>query len=122
MLRDELKTAYGTFTNVDAAVLTQVPQNMKRYIYRVKVQNLFAGINTATLGVRENGALATTIIDTITFTLLNDIWDSGPIQEDSAPLYIINGNTTDAATSFMRAYCSAAGNVNVFVEYIDAPA
>lgn len=124
MNRNELRQAIVVVTAVDGDIFTQVPPNMKRFIYKMKATNLFAGANILTIGARENtvGVATTRVLDRVHFSLFNDNFnDPDELKEDSAPLYMIDGNTTTGMTSFMRGVCSA-GTVDLFIEYIDAPA
>jgi len=109
-------------SNVDAAVGSAIPANMRRCIYKVKATNLFAGANRLTLGKRENGAVGTTVMDYIQTALIYDIWnDPDELKEDSAPLYIVEGAGTTGAST-IRALCSAAGNFYLTIWYEDTPA
>lgn len=104
MKKDAIRQATFVVTNADANIGTQIPQDHNRYIYRVKWINLFAGINQLVFGKRENGAGATTTVDTFQATLLND-QDTDPedgLKEDAVPLYTIGGTGT-GGTSFLRA-------------------
>lgn len=123
MLKDELQVVTAT-VGVDATVGSLVPQNMVRFIYRVKFQNLNAGLNTLTLGSRENGALATTTIDTLTAVVLGEqIVDPEELNEESVPLYKVygrTGNVAAAANSAVRAAASAGVASGTFTYwYVD---
>jgi hypothetical protein len=119
--KNALQTAVFAVNNVDANIGTQIPQNMFRYIYRVKWTNLFAGPNLLTLGKRENGAGATTVVDTFQAALQYDQdVDPNELREESLPLYTIGG-TGGTGTSFLRAVCSAAGTFALTIWYEDAP-
>jgi hypothetical protein len=119
--KNALQTAVFAVNNVDANIGTQIPQNMFRYIYRVKWTNLFNGPNLLTLGKRENGAGATTVVDTFQAALQydNDV-DPDELREESLPLYAIGGTGATGA-SFLRAVCSAAGTFALTIWYEDAP-
>jgi len=120
----EIQSLYVSVTNADLPILPQVPIGHRRYILGVDMQNLFGGINLLTLGKRELGAGATTVLDRFSFTLVRDFLSKpgGPILDNALPLYIIEGSspTTPANTSFMRAFCSAAGTVDLTVFWVDA--
>jgi hypothetical protein len=125
MNRDELKQAIAVVGIVDAAIFSAIPMNMKRYIYKIRATNLFAGPNILTIAARENtaGVFITRIVDRIHFAMIDDqITDPDELHEDSAPLYTIDGPSTVGMTSGIRAACSAAGTVDLFIEYVDAPA
>lgn len=121
--KNALQTMVVAVNNVDANIGTQIPVNHMRYIYRVKWTNLFNGPNLLTLGKRENGAGATTVVDTFQAALIYDQDEDPPddIKEDSVPLYTIGG-TGVTGTSFLRAVCSAAGTFAMTLWYEDAPA
>lgn len=121
MKRDDLKTTVATITAVDANVGSAIPENMRRYIYAIKVINQFAGDNLMTLGKRENGAGATTTIDYVQFATQYETWkDPDELKEDSAPLYIIEGKGS-TGDSYMRAITDN-GNAYLTIWYVDAPA
>lgn len=120
--RDDLKTTTVTVTNVDAAVGSNVPRNMRRFIYKIKAQNIFAGVNLLTLGKRENGAVGTTNIDLIAFGAQYEYWnDPEELKEDALPLYIVEGAGAVGAST-LRALAAQAVSVYLTVWYIDAPA
>lgn len=120
--RDELKRAVATITNVDSVIGTNVLANFRRFIYRVKFTNLFAGVNLVTLGERINGAVGTTPIDYIQFILQYDLYiDPEELEDDAAPIYTIDGAGATGASN-LYAVGSAAGNVYFTYWYIDAEA
>lgn len=119
--RDDLKTEVATIGAADANVGSAIPQNMRRFIYAIKAINIFNGANLLTIGKRENGAGATTIIDYVQAANQYDIWkDPDELKEDSAPLYIVEGAGA-AGASYLRA---EAGGASFYftIWYIDAPA
>jgi len=119
--RDELLQAVATVTNADADIGTAIPANKRRFIYRIKLVNAFAGPNLLTLGKRENGAGATTPIDYVQLAVQYDIFrDPEELKEDAAPLYIIEGAGAGGA-SHMRGVMDA-GNAYLSYWYVDAEA
>lgn len=119
--RDDLKTAVATIVAADGNVGSDIPQNMRRFIYAIKATNIFAGANLLTIGKRENGAGATTIIDYVQAATQYETWkDPDELKEDSAPLYIIEGKG-DTGDSYLRAEASGA-SFYLTIWYIDAPA
>jgi hypothetical protein len=132
MNRDELRTVTGAVPvgviNVNDITLgTAVPQNMRRYIYRVKFISQFAGPNQFTLGKRENGAAVTTIVDYLQTVVLDEmVVDPDEVKEDAAPLYTIDGppgNVPVAAALLSLVRIVASAGVGLFTYwYIDAPA
>lgn len=121
--RSDLRTAtiLLTLAGGDVAVGSNIPLNMFRFIYKIKAINEFAGgPNLITLGRRENGAVATTVIDYVRFATQYETWvDPDELKEDSAPLYVVGGQGAVGASTF-RAFVSA-GNAYLTISYIDAP-
>jgi hypothetical protein len=118
---DELRTQEGAVTTADANFGSAIPQNMKRCIYRVKVQNEYDGANLLTLGKRENGAGATTTVDVFQSALQYDIFtDPEQLQENSEPLYEVGGKG-DTGDSYVRAVTDN-GNAYLTIWYVDKPA
>lgn len=118
--KDALQTAVYTVTNADANLGSEIPQNMYRFIYRIKTVNNFAGPNVLTLGKRENGAGATTNIDVFAAAVqYEQDADPGVLLEDSIPIHKIGGRGTTGASN-LRGVCSAAGTFTVTVWYEDA--
>jgi hypothetical protein len=126
--RDELKTVTMAVTPADTQVGTIVPLNYRRYIYRVRFISTINGSNILTLGKREDGAGATTIIDRFATILMNDTdTDPDELEENSAPLYTIEGpasnfGITPVGTSTVRALLSAGGTGFLTLWYVDSPA
>jgi len=119
--RDDLKTHVQTITNVDADVGSAIPENMRRFIYKIKATNLHNAANLLTLGKREDGAVGTTDIDYVQFANEYDIWnDPDELKEDAAPLYVIEGKG-DTGDSYLRAVVANA-TAYLIITYIDAPA
>ena len=125
--RDELKIAFAATVGADQTVGSAIPVNMRRFIYRVRFDNLAAGLNTLVVGKRENGAVGTTVIDTLTANVTGDYTDPEELHEDSAPLYVIDGGpsggataTTPPSTSLVRFASPGTGNVTYW--YVDEPA
>ncbi len=118
---DELRTYVAAVTAVEANFGSAIPANHNRYIYRVKMQNLQNGNNLLTLGKRENGAGATTVVDYIQAALQYDfITDPEQLEENAAPLYIIGGKGS-TGDSYVRAVTDN-GNAYLTIWYVDKPA
>lgn len=118
---DELQTVVATVTTADANVGSAIPANMKRFVYRVKMINLFAGANLLTLGKREDGAGATTTLDYFqAATQYEGQADPDELQENAAPLYSVGGKG-DTGDSYLRAVTDN-GNAYLTIWYIDKPA
>ena len=119
--RDELLQAVATVTVADADIGGAIPANMRRFIYRIRLGNAFAGPNLLTLGHRENGAVGTTNIDYVQLAVQYDIVaDPEELTEEAMPLYIIEGAGAGGA-SHLRGIMSA-GNAYLTYWYIDAEA
>jgi len=114
-----LNPASGTLTNVAAGnvIGTVVPANMRRYIYKLKVNNEFAGANELTLGYSaDNGVTLLPVggLDRIPFQVVGGIWnDPDELSENALPIYIIPaGNQISGLTD--------NGIVRVYVLYEDS--
>ena len=128
--RDELRTSPPTAVAMGAGaevtVGVAVPQNHRRFIYRIRFTNQVAGPNALSLGKRENGAGVTTAVDVIQAAVVNEmVNDPEELREDSAPLYVIDGPpgqapVLPALNSLVRAFTSAgAGTLTYW--YLDSP-
>lgn len=116
MNKQDLRTAILVANNgAYGSIGTQIPADMRRYVYRIRAMNLFAGANLLT--VARGPALAEVVIDnTIQAMLLGDIWnDPEELTEASLPLYIF-----EAADQFIR-LITDNGNMNVLIIYADEP-
>jgi len=117
-----LNSASGTLTNVAAGnvIGTFVPANMRRYIYKLKVNNEVVGPNVLTLGYSaDNGVTLLPVgppvgLDRIPFQVADGIWnDPDELTEDALPIYIIPaGNQISGITD--------NGVVRVYALYEDA--
>ena len=121
MNRDELKTQTGQVTTVDANFGSTIPANMRRYIYGIKMVNEYGGANLLTLGKREDGAGATTVIDYWhATTQYENLVHPDELKEDTLPLYVVEG-TGSTGDSDLRAVTDN-GNAYLTIWYVDAPA
>ena len=67
---------------------TVVPANQRRYVYRIKTANQFAGANQLQFGFDTGGV--PTVIDFIEHAAQFDMWiDPDELKEDALPIYII---------------------------------
>ncbi len=126
--RDELRVDTVAVNVAEVTVGNAIPQDMRRFIYRVKFINLVAGPNQLTIGKRENGAAGTTVVDYLQAAVVDEmITDPDDIDDDNMPLYVIDGGPsrgpTAAApgTSIVRAVTDAGAGIFTYW-YIDAPA
>ena len=126
-LRTSLPTAVALGAGAEVTVGNAIPQNHRRFIYRIRFTNLVAGPNQLLLGKRENGAGVTTAVDQIQSAVVNEVVnDPEELFENSAPLYIIDGPpgqvpVAAALNSLVRAYTDAGAGILIYW-YIDAPA
>jgi len=91
-----------------------VPANMRRYIYKIKTANQFAGANQLQFGHSIAGV--GTILDYIEHAVQYDMWnDPDELREDALPIYILPAGTQPWGLA------SAAGNIMVYILYADAP-
>lgn len=128
--RDELRTSPPTAValgvGAEVTVGSAVPQNHRRFIYRIRYISQFAGPNALRLGKQENGGV-TVPVDVIQTVVLDEmVTDPDELHEDSAPLYIIDGPpgqapVLPALNSLVRAYTDAGAGILTYW-YIDAPA
>jgi len=111
-----LNSVLGTVDNTVGGITfgTAVPANMRRYIYKIKTANQFAGANQLQFG-HITAPAAGVVLDYIEHALQYDMWnDPDDVQEDSAPIYIL------PAGSQLWGIASAAGDIMVYVEYEDS--
>lgn len=112
--REELQHKTHAATAVAALAGTVVPANMRRYIYKIKTVNQFAGANRLQISY---GTLlvVTAAIDYVDHATQYETWvDPDELKDDSAPLYIL-----EAGTYLWLG--TNNGNCQVTVWYIDAP-
>lgn len=109
-----LQSVLGTITNAGVAFGTHVPTNMRRYIYKIKTANQFAGANQLQFG-HQTALPANVILDYIEHAVQYEMWnDPDELTEDSMPIYIV------PAGSQLYGIASAAGDIMVYVLYEDS--
>lgn len=114
MNKQSLRTAIVTANTGYQSLGTQIPTNMRRYVYRIKATNQFNGANKLTLARGPAGSEVA--VDYIQTALIYDIWpDPDELKEDSAPLYIF-----EAVDTYIRVITDS-GNMNVIIWYCDEP-
>jgi hypothetical protein len=87
-----LQQQFGTAGIAGAVLGTAVGANMRRYIYRVKTNNQFAGANQLRLAYTNDGGMTLYNLDYIDHALQHDMWlDPEELHEDSMPIYIVPG-------------------------------
>ena len=110
-----LNSELAAVTNAGVTFVSAVPANMRRYIYKIKTANQFAGPNQLQFGHITAPALAV-ILDWIEHAVQYDMWnDPDELREDALPIYIL------PAGSSPYGIASAAGNIMVYILYEDAP-
>ena len=102
-------------TNAGVPFVSAVAVNMHRYIYKIHTANQFNGPNQLQFG-HITAPAAAVILDFIEHANLYDMWnDPDEITEHSLPIYIL------PAGSSPYGIASAAGNIEVYILYEDAP-
>lgn len=115
MNKQALRTATIVANNAAYQSLgTQIPTDMRRYVYRIKVINQFAGLNELTLA--RGPAAAEVPIDYIAAATENETYiDPDELKENSAPIYIF-----ETIDEFIRVITDN-GPMRVFIIYADEP-
>lgn len=109
-----LNSVLGAITNAGVAFGSHVPANMKRYVYKIKTANQFAGANQLQFG-HQTAVPANVILDWIEHAVQYDMWnDPEELHEDSLPIYII-----PAGSQFYA--ITDNGDCMVYLVYEDAP-
>lgn len=113
MVRKEgLQSERYSVTAVEADKGTVVPSNMRRYIYRVKVQDDSGAANLVEFK-KQLAPAAAIVVDQFRLVTPNETYvDPDELKEDALPLYIIEGGYT------MRAV--GTGNASLLLEYEDS--
>ena len=105
-------------TAAEADIGTDVPVNMRRYIYRVKVQDDSGAANLVELK-SQLGAAAAVVVDQFRLVTPDETYvDPDELREDALPLYIIEGSTSKTVGMSLRAV--GTGNASILLEYEDA--
>jgi hypothetical protein len=109
-----LQTQRGTATTAGGVIGTEVASNMRRYIYKIKTANQYAGANQLTLGYSDDDGVSSTTLDYIEHATQYEMWnDPDVLKEDALPIYIVPaGNKLYAITD--------NGNVELYYEYEDS--
>ena len=109
-----LNSVVGTITDAGVAFGTVVPANMRRYIYKIKTANQFAGPNQLQFGYKPTGAAV--ILDYIEHANQYDMWnDPDEVKEDSAPIYILPAGSQPYGIG-----SAVGGTIYVFILYEDS--
>ncbi|MHA1812883.1 MAG: hypothetical protein ACTSYX_05540 [Candidatus Thorarchaeota archaeon] len=109
-----LQSVLGTVTSAGVAFGTTVPTNMRRYVYKIKTNNQYAGANQLDFGYTTDGGATHTTLDYIDHATQHEMWnDPESPKEDGLPIYII-----PAGARFFGQ--GSAGNVYVYILYEDS--
>ena len=85
-----LQSLQDTATTAGGVIGTEVPDNMRRYIYKLKMANQFAGANQLELGYSDDNGATHTTLDYIEHATQYEMWnDPDVLPEDALPIYII---------------------------------
>jgi len=104
-------------TAVVAIIGSAIPVNMRRYIYRVKVQDDSGAPNLVELQSLLVGGVPV-VVDQYRLAVADETYvDPDELKEDALPIYIIPGSTTVAARN-LRAV--GTGNASILLEYEDS--
>ncbi len=119
--REELTEVTLTATTAEANLGTAVPQNMKRYIYRVKVVNKHTVANELTLGHRL-GSASTTTLDKYQCSVQYETQvDPDEIKEDSLPIHEgVVGKLSGTDERYLRVVTDN-GDMEITILYADGP-
>ncbi len=105
-------------TAAEADIGSDVPVNMRRYIYRVKVQDDSGAPNLVELK-SQLGIAAAVVVDQFRLAVADETYvDPDELKEDALPLYIIEGSTSATVGMSMRAV--GTGNASLLLEYEDS--
>lgn len=109
-----LQPLQATAVLADGVFGTTVPTNMRRYIYKIKTANQFAGPNQLDLGHSDDAGVTHTTLDYIEHAVQYEMWnDPDELKEDSLPIYIIPGGS--------KLYLSTdAGDIECYFLYEDS--
>lgn len=113
-----LQTQQATATTGDAVFGTAVPSNTRRYIYKIKTVNTYAGANQLEIGYSHDDGETHDTLDYINHATEHEMWnDPDNLTEDSLPIYIIpyhaDGNKLYLTTN-------NGDSVEVYIEYEDS--
>ena len=109
-----LQTQQATATTGDAVFGTEVESNMRRYIYKIKTANQYAGANQMEVGYSDDDGATHTTLDYIEHATQYEMWnDPDELREDALPIYIIPAENKLFLTT-------NNGNVEVHLEYEDS--
>jgi len=95
---------------------SQIPTDMRRYVYFIKATNQLAGANELTIARGPAGSEAGAEVDYVQAGTEYDIWEyPEALPENAAPLYIF-----ETVDEYIR-LITDNGDVKVFIIYADEP-
>ena len=115
MEKRALRTALITANNAAYQSLgSQIPTNMRRYVYFIKAINQHGGANKLTIA--RGPAASEAAVDYVQATNQYDIWEyPEALPENAAPIYIF-----EKVDEYIRVITDN-GNFDVFIIYADEP-
>jgi hypothetical protein len=109
-----LQSLQATATTAGGVIGTEVPDNMRRYIYKLKTGNQFAGANQLELGYSDDAGATHTTLDYIEHATQYEMWnDPDVLPENALPIYII-------PAGYKIYVITDNGDVEVYAEYEDS--
>lgn len=110
-----LQSVLGTVTHAGNVFGSEVSSDMRRYIYKIKTANQFAGANQLDFGHSADEGVTHTTLDYIEHTTEKEMWnDPDELKEDALPIYIVpSGNKLYGAAG-------SDGNIYVYILYEDS--
>jgi len=117
MNKRALKTAIITADNAAyQSIGSQIPDDMRRYVYFIKATNQFGGVNELTIARGPAGSEAGAEVDYVQATNQYDIWEyPEALPENAAPIYIF-----ETVDEYIRVITDN-GDFKVFIIYADEP-
>lgn len=122
MNKQSLITAFVTIAgnNTYENLATAIPQNMRRYVYRIKAIKDGGGAASLITLADKLGAFGETEKDLWWLVVPYDTWnDPDEITENSSPLYIFEGSSS-TASRFIRCKATTLGAI-ITIWYCDEP-
>lgn len=117
MNKRALRTAILTATNVAyQSIGSQIPDDMRRYVYFIKATNQHGGANELTIARGPADEEAAGIVDYVQAANQYDIWEyPEALPENTAPIYIF-----ETVDEYIRVKTDN-GDCKVFIIYADEP-
>lgn len=121
MKKQALRTAVVTIAGADTYenLGSKIAQNLRRYIYSIKLVNANVGANKFTIADRLAAAAETEKDIWYLLTAYETIMHPDELKEDSAPIYIFEGSSA-TEDRYIRIKSDIAA-VIATIEYCDEP-